>query len=255
MKFASLGSGSRGNATLIEVGGCRVLLDCGFSCREIGTRLNQLQIDPASIDALLLTHEHADHIRGAAQFSKRWGTDLWMSHGTFLGGSFEMSSRIHLFHPDQGAFRLGDLKIQPFTVPHDAREPCQYHFSTDRLQMVALTDLGCVTPHILEILADLDGLILETNHDEQMLIDGPYHWPLKKRVGGDQGHLSNRQAAEIVVQLERGRIQHLVAAHISDKNNLPDKAREALLEQAPEMESRLHLLQQDRVSRWFTLET
>lgn len=230
-----------------------MLVDCGFSCREIGDRLISLGVEPESINALLLTHEHADHIRGAAQFSKRWGTALWMSHGTCLGGRLLDSPALHLFHPDQGEFRIGDLQVLPFTVPHDAREPCQYRFQFNSLQMAVLTDLGCVTPHILQVLADVDGLVLEANHDEQMLIDGPYHWPLKKRVGGNRGHLSNRQAADILVQLPRQRMQHLVAAHLSEKNNTPELAWQALMERVPEMESRTCLLRQDGVSSWFEL--
>jgi phosphoribosyl 1,2-cyclic phosphodiesterase len=253
LRFASLGSGSRGNATLIEAGDSRVLLDCGFSCREMEQRLAALAVEPDSIDAILLSHEHGDHLRGAAQFGARWRVPLWMSHGTCLGGRLEASSLLHLFHPDQARFRVGNLEITPFTVPHDAREPCQYHFAANGLRLVVLTDLGCVTPHILEVLDGVDGLVLETNHDEQMLIDGPYRWPLKKRVGGDFGHLSNRQAADILVRLERGTLQHLVAAHLSEKNNTPERARETVLERVPDMEARLTLLGQDGASGWFTL--
>jgi phosphoribosyl 1,2-cyclic phosphodiesterase len=228
-----------------------VLLDCGFSCREMENRLADLGVDPHSVNAILISHEHSDHLRGASRCSDRWGASLWMSHGTCRGARLADQQFLHLFHPDQASFRIGDLQIKPFTVPHDAREPCQYQFAYAGLKLSVLTDAGCATPHVLEMLDGIDALILETNHDEQMLINGPYHWGLKRRVGGDLGHLSNRQAAEILQQLDRPRLQHLVAAHLSDKNNSPDKAWCTLLDRAGDMEDRSSMLQQDRVSNWF----
>jgi phosphoribosyl 1,2-cyclic phosphodiesterase len=237
----------------VEADGYRVLVDCGFAYREMVKRLTLLEVEPESIDALLLTHEHGDHIRGAAQFHKNWNTALWMSQGTLQASGFSPSARVQGFDPDQARFSIGSFQIQPFSVSHDSRQPCQYRLSSNGLNLVVLTDLGTVSPQVLYQLRDLDGLILETNHDEQMLSDGPYPWPLKQRVRSDQGHLSNRQAAEILSQINNQRLQHLLAAHISEKNNSPEKARQALQQQAPELAQRTQLLQQHSVSPWFDL--
>lgn len=250
MRFVSLGSGSRGNALLIETAGCRLLLDCGFAVRELEQRLAQAGVDPRTLDALLVTHEHGDHIRGAVPFARRYRCDLWMTHGTWLGGGAEEIEGLHLFHAGQGPFHIGDAEIQPYTVPHDAREPCQYRIRSGKRCLAVLTDAGASTPHLMDHLQDADALVLECNHDEAMLANGPYPPRLRARVGGAQGHLSNRQAADILARLEPSRLQHLAAAHLSEKNNHPGKARAALLEAAPEMEPRLSLLTQDGVGDW-----
>ncbi len=250
LRFVSLGSGSRGNATLIESGNHRVLLDCGFSTKELLQRLARVDVDAATLDAVVVTHEHGDHIKGVAATARRLGLEVWMSHGTWLGNGGREYERLHLFHADQGGFRIGDIDISPFTVPHDAREPCQYLFSAAGSTLGVLTDTGAVTGHIVDTLSSADALILECNHDERMLAEGPYPPRLKQRVGGRQGHLSNRQAADLLARLDSGRLQHLVAAHLSEKNNHPDKARDALLETSPEIEARLTLLNQDQVTAW-----
>lgn len=250
MRFVSLGSGSRGNALLIETAGCRLLLDCGFSVRELEQRLASVGVDPRTLDALLITHEHGDHIRGAAPLARRYRLDLWMSHGTWLAGGAEEIDGLHLFHAEQGPFQIADTEIAPYTVPHDAREPCQYRFRCGKTRLAVLTDAGTSTPHLLNHLMDADALVLECNHDEGMLAAGPYPPRLRARVGGAQGHLSNRQAAEILSRLDSSRLQHLAAAHLSEKNNHPGKARAALLEAAPGLEERLSLLSQDRPGAW-----
>lgn len=250
MRFASLGSGSRGNALLIETGTCRLLLDCGFSVRELEQRLAQIGVDPQAIDALLITHEHGDHIRGAAPFARRYRCHAWMTHGTWLAGGSEAIDHLHLFHAEQGSFRIGDADITPFTIPHDAREPCQYRIQTGSLTLAVLTDAGTATPHLMHHLREADALVLECNHDETMLANGPYPPRLRARVGGNQGHLSNRQAADILSRLDAPRLQHLAAAHLSEKNNHPDKAKGALLDAVPEMKDRMSLLSQDRAGEW-----
>lgn len=255
MRFASLGSGSSGNAILIEAGDCRLLLDCGFSLKELELRLAKLGVEPESIDALLLTHEHSDHVRGAGSLCRRYGVSLWASYGTWQGANLGKVENLHLFHADQAAFQVGNIEIDPFTVPHDAREPCQFRFHHAGLSLGVLTDAGSITPHILKQLAGLDGLILEANHDEKMLADGPYPPKLKQRVAGNHGHLNNQQAAEALAALELERLQQLVAAHLSETNNSPALCREALLGRNPALEGRTELLEQDSVSPWFVLQS
>ncbi len=227
MRFASLGSGSRGNATLVEAGGTRVLVDCGFSCAETEKRLARLSLQPGDVEALLVTHEHSDHIAGVARFSRRFDIPVWMTAGTEAMHQGGALAAWHCFSGHE-RFEIGDLEVQPFPVPHDAREPCQFVFSDGASRLGVLTDAGSVTPHMARALSRLDALLLECNHDAQLLASGPYPPALKQRVGGQFGHLSNDQAADLLNKIDCGRLQHLVAAHLSDKNNQPHLARRAL---------------------------
>lgn len=227
MRFASLGSGSRGNATLVECQTTLVMIDCGFSCRETERRMARLGRHPAELAALLITHEHGDHVRGVAPLARKYGFPVWLTRGTrhMLRDtdmpklrSFDAATRID----------IGELQIQPFTVPHDAREPCQFAVQAGSRRLGMLTDTGRMTPHIVESLSACDALLLECNHDTAMLADGSYSRSLKQRVGGPLGHLSNAQAVDLLERLDTSRLQHLVAAHLSDKNNQPALVRTAL---------------------------
>ena len=227
MRFASLGSGSRGNATLVEYQGTLVMIDCGFSCRETERRMARLGCHPADIAALLVTHEHGDHVRGVAPLARKYGFPVWLTHGTLhmlrdadLPSVQDINATARI--------DIGELQIQPFTVPHDAREPCQFTLLAGNRRLGLLTDTGCITPHIVASLDACDALLLECNHDSAMLVDGPYSRFLQQRVGGPLGHLSNAQAAELLARLDTTRLQHLIAAHLSDKNNQPSLARTAL---------------------------
>lgn len=253
MRFASLGSGSRGNATLIEVGQTRLLLDNGFAARETELRLAALEVEPDSIDAILVTHEHQDHIRGVGAFSRRYRLPVYMTHGTHRQNRCGELADLHLIHGHQPAFSIGDFEVQPFTVPHDASEPVQYLFRSAKAALGILTDAGMATPHIMQVLSASDALFLECNHDLQMLASGPYPPALQRRVGGLHGHLSNDQAAEILGNLDHARLRHIVVAHLSEKNNSPERAKQTLLDAVPGIEDRLAFTCQDRVCGWFEL--
>jgi phosphoribosyl 1,2-cyclic phosphodiesterase len=227
MRFASLGSGSRGNATLIESGSTLVMVDCGFSCRETERRLARLGCSAEQLAAILVTHEHGDHVRGVCALARQYDLPVWLSAGTQLMLQDDTLPEIHCFD-GQAGFRLGDLGIQPFTVPHDAREPCQFVFANGNHRFGLLTDTGRITAHIRESLDGCDALMLECNHDAAMLAGGPYSASLKARVGGPLGHLSNAQAAGLLRGIDTSRLQHVVAAHLSEKNNHPALARAAL---------------------------
>lgn len=227
MRFASLGSGSRGNATLVEAGTTRVLVDCGFSVRETERRLARLGTAAGDLAALLVTHEHGDHIRGVPALARKYRLPVWLTRGTWHVLRDRDLPEVHHCDGHQ-AFAIGDLHIAPFTVPHDAREPCQYVFGDGARRLGVITDTGRLTPHIVTCLDRCDALVLECNHDTRMLAEGPYPAALKHRVGGPLGHLSNCQAAALLGELDTSRLQHLVAAHLSDKNNRPALAREAL---------------------------
>jgi len=224
MRFASLGSGSKGNATLVEAGDTRLLIDCGFSCLEAEKRLAGLALQPGDVAAILVTHEHSDHISGVARFSRRYDIPVWMTAGTEAAHKGGKLAEWHCFNAHQ-RFEIGDVLIQPFPVPHDAREPSQFVFSDGVRRLGLLTDTGSVTPHIVRALDQLDALILECNHDPELLAGGSYPWHLKQRVGGPLGHLSNQQAADLLTKIDTSRLQHLVAAHLSENNNRPHLVR------------------------------
>jgi len=227
MRFASLGSGSRGNATLIEAGATLVMVDCGFSCRETERRLARLGRSPADLAALLVTHEHGDHVRGIAVLARKYRLPVWMTRGTRRRLRDAGLPTVHYLdtHAD---IAIDELQIRPYTVPHDACEPCQFTFADGGHSIGLLTDTGRLTRHILDCLAGCDALLLECNHDPGMLATGPYSAALKRRVGGPLGHLSNAQAAALLERLDTSRLQHLVAAHLSDTNNRPALAQAAL---------------------------
>lgn len=229
MRFASLGSGSRGNATLVQSGATTLMVDCGFSLSETEARLTRLGLTPRDIDAILVTHEHTDHASGVARFALRHRIPVHCTPGTreaCLKYGFE-DAQVFDSH---ARFALGDIQVTPVTVPHDAREPTQFLFDGGQHRLGLLTDVGSLTPHIKRCFSGCAALLLECNHDREMLEDGPYPPSLKARVGGPLGHLSNTQAAELLRSLDNQWLQHLVAAHLSDKNNTPELARTALAE-------------------------
>jgi phosphoribosyl 1,2-cyclic phosphodiesterase len=229
LAFAMLGSGSEGNAALIECGATAILLDCGFSARETEYRLQRLARDISDVAAIVLTHEHSDHVRGVGALARRWNIPVWMTEGTraALPAGIGALPQVRGFRPNE-AFGIGDLQVAPFPVPHDAREPCQYVFSDGDARLAFLTDAGMSTPHIEAMLSGCVGLVLECNHDRDMLRDGPYPASLKARIAGDQGHLDNDAAAALLARLDTRRLKHVVAAHLSRTNNTPGHARAAL---------------------------
>lgn len=230
MRFASLGSGSAGNATVVEAGETRLLLDCGFSVKETVHRLARLQLQPEQLSGILVTHEHDDHASGVFKLAARYQVPVWLTHGTY-----SMCQRYLPSHPVQvniidahTAFTIQEIEVHPYPVPHDAREPAQFVFADGARKLGILTDVGSVTPHIVAMLQGCDALLLECNHDLEMLRTGPYAQSLKKRVGGWLGHLDNQASAQLLSQLDNSRLKHLVAAHLSEKNNTPALAKQAL---------------------------
>ncbi|WP_330178269.1 MBL fold metallo-hydrolase [Candidatus Vondammii sp. HM_W22] len=253
MRFASLGSGSRGNATLVEGGGTRLLLDNGFAAREVTRRLELLDVAADTLDGILVTHEHQDHIRGVGALARRYQIPVWITHGTHRLDRCGQLPDLRLIHSHQDAFTVGGLTVQPYPVPHDAREPIQFVFQDKTSKLGILTDAGRVTPHILEMLVGCDALLLECNHDLEMLAQGPYPLSLQRRVGGELGHLSNLQAAELLAQLDHGRLQHLLIAHLSEKNNRFQCVLDTLMSKVPELEERLRFTSQGQVTGWFEI--
>lgn len=229
MRFACLGSGSKGNAWLVQAGATLVLVDCGFAAREVTRRLARLDVTVEQIDAVLVTHEHSDHARGAAALATRARCPVWASHGCLAmleaQGAAPDSSRVIFDHAD---FAVGDLCVMPYPVPHDAREPVQFVFSDGAHRFGLLTDAGHVTAHMVAMLEHCDALALECNHDVEHLRAGGYPAALKRRILGHYGHLDNEAAAALLARVAGPQLKHVVAAHLSEENNTPDLARDAL---------------------------
>ena len=231
MRFASLGSGSAGNCMVIESASTRVLLDCGFSNNEIVKRLLKLHLTPQQISGILVTHEHDDHAKGAFKFAASYKIPVWLSYGTlkmcarYLPENMPVSLNIIDSH---SKFSIEQLEVSPYPVPHDAREPTQFTFTDGQHKLGVLTDVGSTTHHIEHMLNQCNALVLECNHDLTMLENGPYAWALKKRVGGRLGHLDNLSAAALLAKLDNTKLTHIVAAHLSAKNNQPNLAKQAL---------------------------
>jgi len=228
VRFCSIASGSAGNALLVEVGGTRVMVDCGLGLAIARERIAQRGWEPESIDAILVTHEHGDHISGVGKFARKHGTKVIASYGTlsFLGDNINVDQCVEI--DGHQAFAINDVWVEPYCVPHDAREPLQYVLGDGKSRLGILTDVGRSTPHIESTLSHCDALVLECNHDEEMLLGGPYQYALKQRVMGPFGHLSNSTAAALLGRLERTRLKHLIAAHLSQQNNTEDLARSSL---------------------------
>jgi len=232
LRFRSLGSGSTGNATLVEAtsGGrtTRLMIDCGFGVRQLDVRLASAGLKATDLDAIFITHEHGDHIGCVHSISVRHRIPIWMSEGTWLAtGARDFDGRLN-FARDGTSIDLGGLHIEPFTVPHDAREPLQLTCGDGAKRLGILTDLGHATPYVLGRLAGLDALLLESNHDSDLLAESGYPAFLKQRVGGQYGHLSNAAAADIARAVNHNGLRHVVAAHLSEQNNRPELVRISL---------------------------
>lgn len=231
MRFASLGSGSAGNALVVEVNRTRLMLDCGFSVKETTLRLARLNLSPSDLTGIVITHEHDDHAGGAFKFAARHNLPVWLTYGTLKMVLRHMPNhhdlKLNIIDSHQ-QFNIDEIEVQPYPVPHDAREPIQCVFSDGRFTLGVLTDVGRITPHIEDKLSGCNALVLECNHDATMLQAGPYSWALKQRVGGDLGHLENLESASLLAKLDNTKLQHILAAHLSAKNNTPLLAKSAL---------------------------
>ena len=219
MRFASLGSGSKGNSTVVESDTACVMVDCGFGLRNACTRLERIGKSPEDLTAIIVTHEHSDHWKGIGALSAKYNIPVYLSAGSLKAKQIHSGEALFNCIDSHRDFYVGDICIKPVPVPHDAREPIQYILSNGKVQLGILTDLGHFTPHVVSSYSKCDALLLECNYDDDMLLDGPYPRFLKDRVSGMFGHLSNRQAADLLLALDLSRLKTLVIGHISAKNN------------------------------------
>ncbi len=235
LRFKSLGSGSSGNATLVEatqgIHTTRLLIDSGLRLRDLEVRLQEAGTAMAELDAIFITHEHGDHIGCARSLLKRHPIPIWMSQGSWLAirdphwQALEPWIRIAR---DSTTLEIHNLQLTPFTVPHDAREPLQLRCSNGDRQLGVVTDLGHVTTHVVQALQNSHALVLETNHDPEMLERSNYPHFLKQRVGGDWGHLANEASADLLRRISHAQLTRVVAAHLSERNNTPELAQRCL---------------------------
>ncbi|MDE1141407.1 MBL fold metallo-hydrolase [Paraburkholderia tropica] len=257
MRFASLGSGSEGNALVVEAGSgatpTRVLLDCGFSAKEVERRLARAGLAADTLSGILITHEHSDHIGSALTLARRWSIPLYMSWGTAQAvGADDANVELNILWGDE-TVEIGELGVLPYTVPHDAREPLQFVFNDGASRLGVLTDVGESTSHINTVLSGCDALVLEYNHDLDMLAGSRYPASLKARISGSHGHLNNDAAGDILAALDRSKLRHLIAAHLSQQNNTPELARAAMAAVLGNAATETGVASQDEGFDWLTL--
>lgn len=255
IRLAVLGSGSAGNATCIEGGGARILLDAGFSCRQLAARLGFLGVEPHRLDAIVLTHEHADHVGGAALFSRTYNIPIYATAGTLRAASLDDGGVPSTYAVEAGTpFALGGLTLTPFAVPHDAVETVGFSLEAGETRVGYATDLGHGVDTVRRGLAQCDMLVLEANHDAGMLKSGPYPEVVKQRVLGRHGHLDNESAADLLGEITSDRTRRVILAHLSRTNNRPELAIGAArrrFEEAGRKAPALHPADQAAPSPWF----
>ncbi len=227
MNLWMLGSGSRGNAVVVESGSCRILIDAGFGPRILQKRMRCVGLTMESIEACIITHEHSDHVRGAAKIAKRWNTPLYATHGTYSASRLALGTPVQRFTAGATLSFTG-FEVATFRTPHDAEEPIGLVLTSraDGARAAVCTDIGYASANVRRLVADVDILVLESNHDEVMLANGPYPLYLQRRIASNTGHLSNRVCADLVRESVTPRLRQIVLAHLSEQNNTPVVAYE-----------------------------
>ena len=253
MRFASLGSGSEGNALIVQVAQTTVMIDCGFGVKETVNRCARLGLAADCIDAVIITHEHSDHVGGAPSFARRFGIPVWLTFGTLSATESRWEGCTLRGFDSHDAFLVGDIEVLPFPVPHDAREPAQMTLTDGQRRLGVLTDVGETTPHIEASLSDCDALFLEANHCEDMLYRSSYPPRLKERISGRYGHLSNAASAEILKRVACGRLQRVVAAHLSRENNRAELAKDVFAAALGGTADDIFVATQDEGLGWVTI--
>jgi len=246
--FASLGSGSRGNGTLIDLGGHLILVDCGFTLKQTEARLRRLDVRPGDLAAILVTHEHSDHIGGVAALAYKYCIPVHASYGTLRAAQGRLVGQaFDSHHP----FMIGPVNVSPVIVPHDAREPTQFVFDYQGLRLGVVSDLGHVTPFVIEQFTGCRGLLMESNYEPDMLWCGRYPEAVKRRIDSPLGHLSNAQAAGFLAAIANPELD-VVVGHVSEQNNHPEHLAAAFEPLRGEVAA-LQFATQEEGVHWVTL--
>ncbi|UJF33345.1 MBL fold metallo-hydrolase [Paenibacillus hexagrammi] len=262
IRFTVLSSGSTGNATVVDNGETKLLIDVGFSAKKMEQLMKEQELAASSIDAILITHEHSDHIKGLGAFARKYDLPIYANEKTWeelnrhIGEIAEDNKRVM----DTGAMQdFGTLQVESFGISHDAAEPVGYCFYEGEQKLSVVTDLGYMSSKVKEKITDSDSLVLETNHDVEMLRMGHYPWSIKRRILGDKGHLSNETAGEALMDVMTGKTKSVYMAHLSRDHNLMDLARltvnNIVQERAPEAKLRLMDTYFDRSTKWESLDS
>ena len=251
-RFTSIGSGSKGNGLVVEGGKTRVLLDCGFGLRDSVKRMLFRGIEPSSLDAIIVTHEHGDHISGVQKLSSKYNLPVFLTNGTLqaLAEKFTLPNTVII--EDYESFIIGELSINPFPCP-TMQESHQFVFSNGKKKLGVLTDLGRSTKHLERMLSGCDGLVLECNHDRHLLEKSNYPLSLKNRIAGSLGHLSNEAAANILLNIDTRKLKKIVAAHLSESNNTPQLAKTSLSQALRVSPDYIGIADQDSGFDWLEL--
>jgi len=258
MELCVLASGSKGNCIYVSGGGTSLLVDVGLSAREVVSRLQAVGVAPESIQAVLFTHDHVDHFRGVEVFSRKYPVRLFANEGTSSGieqNCPKLSCCWEIFETSS-AFEIGGLKVEAFSVPHDASDPVGFVFDDGESRLAVATDLGQATPLIRSKLAQCRAVVLESNHDYDMLMQSSRAWPLKMRIAGRSGHLSNADAAELMRSALSAQLQTLLLAHLSEECNTPALAfnvMRQMLREANRLDVRLEVASQSAASARFVI--
>jgi phosphoribosyl 1,2-cyclic phosphodiesterase len=244
-----LASGSKGNAVYVSDGQTAVLVDAGPSGVEIERRLGSCGLAPDRLQAIVVSHEHADHINGVGVLSRRYRLPVYLNRKT--AGAAKRIGRLHCVNSfDCGSvFHIGNLHIHPFSLSHDAEDPAGFTIQTNGIKIGLATDLGVVTAMVKEHLKGCRALILEANHDTRMLIDGPYPWPLKQRIQSRLGHLSNTDSRQLLCEVAHADLEHVILAHLSEINNTPETALNAIAPALTGTRTRFEVAVQDRCTK------
>jgi phosphoribosyl 1,2-cyclic phosphodiesterase len=241
-----LASGSKGNAIFISSGDTSLLIDAGLSGIEIERRLKLRGFDPKNLDAILVSHEHSDHIQGVGVLSRRYKLPVYINSKTRKAAVSQLGNLYDFKKFECGSmFTLNDLSIHPFSISHDAEDPCGFTVNQNGTKIGIATDLGIATSMVKEHLKGCTLLILEANHDEGMLINGPYPWPVKQRIKSRTGHLSNAASKTLLNELQHDGLKHVMLAHLSETNNTPQKAVNEVGQALTRCKPRLDVASQD----------
>lgn len=252
LEVASLGSGSSGNATLVRSTKTSLLIDCGFTLKETLKRMATLGVAPSDLTAVLISHEHSDHVKGIGPLSRKFGVPIYLTHGTFRRLKDNRLLAYELFHA-HAPFTLGDIEVDPFPTAHDAAESCQFVLRKDNISFAVATDMGVCPPFVLGKLAGVNGVLIECNYDDDMLRNGPYPPSLQHRIRGQFGHLGNSQAGPVVRAIDHPSLETILLGHLSEKNNTEQCALDAVLASVVRNPERVEVLTQHAASRWIAI--
>ena len=255
MEFCSLGSGSSGNSFIVKNNQTILMVDCGFGLKETIDRLERYQVNPSKITSILLTHEHEDHIKGAFSLANKFQIPIYLSHGTYQMSHKKNNDgykiRFELIN-NFDSFMIDNISVSPMPVPHDAREPLQYRFDYKDKSIAIITDLGKITKHVVQKLSRINLLVLEFNHDEEMLRDSDYPASLKKRINGEYGHLENKESLKLLASISHSDLAWVIAAHLSEKNNKIELVKKMIFEIVDKHKSNVGVIDQDLGLEWIS---